>query len=272
MKTLLIRSASGFVYAALVLLSIYWGPMVFGLVMLLFAFFAIQEIQELAPLKPSKSSKLFIGIIGIFLYLLFYIQSLNYLPIEFLSIGIGLLFIVFMSEVFIFKGKAYESSATKMLSLIYTIIPLGLINYLFYFGNQDGTPDKSLLFAFFIFIWLNDTFAYLTGSLIGKHKLAEKISPKKTIEGSLGGMLFTLGASVLFSLYFPIISLYEWLIFAFIIVIMGTIGDLFESILKRSAGVKDSGNIMPGHGGILDRLDSVLLAAPFIFIYLKLIR
>jgi len=272
MKTLLLRSASGFVYAALVLLSIYWGPMVFGFLMFVFAYFSIQEIQELAPVPSSKRSKRLVVIMGLVIYLLFFMHALNYLPFEYLLINITLLFLVFIGEVLTFTGKAFESASIKVFSLIYTILPLGLINYLFYFNHQESAVNKSFLFAFFIFIWLNDTFAYLTGSLIGKHKLAKNISPKKTIEGSLGGMVFTLGSSILFSIYFPSLSIVEWISFAFIIVLTGTLGDLFESILKRSAGVKDSGSIMPGHGGILDRLDSVLLAVPFIYIYLNLIR
>lgn len=121
-------------------------------------------------------------------------------------------------------------------------------------------------------IWCNDTFAYICGKLFGKHKLYEKISPKKTIEGFIGGLLFTQIAAFVIFRYMEIgASLTFWMCTALGISIIGTIGDLIESKYKRQAGVKDSGSIMPGHGGILDRFDSILFAAPFIFLIYKLI-
>ena len=121
-------------------------------------------------------------------------------------------------------------------------------------------------------IWCNDTFAYICGKLLGKHKLYEKISPKKTIEGFIGGVIFTQIAALI--IYYNTqlnASLLFWLVLAFVVSLMGTIGDLIESKYKRQAGVKDSGAIMPGHGGILDRLDSIIFAAPFLFLIYKLI-
>lgn len=120
-------------------------------------------------------------------------------------------------------------------------------------------------------MWCNDTFAYICGRLFGKHKLYEKISPKKTIEGFVGGLLFTqIAALVLFKTTNMPFSLFFWLTIALTASTIGTIGDLVESKYKRQAEVKDSGAIMPGHGGILDRLDSILFAAPFLFLIYKL--
>jgi phosphatidate cytidylyltransferase len=130
----------------------------------------------------------------------------------------------------------------------------------------------------FILIWTNDTFAYLVGKSIGKHKLFEKISPKKTIEGFFGGLIFSIFAGYLISAYlikpsaqFSDKSILIWMIIAAIVGVIGTIGDLIESKFKRVAGVKDSGKIMPGHGGVLDRLDSVIFVAPFIFLFYKIL-
>lgn len=121
-------------------------------------------------------------------------------------------------------------------------------------------------------IWCNDTFAYICGKLLGKHKLYEKISPKKTIEGFVGGLIFTQIAAVIIFKYTDIqASLPFWLLIGLGISVIGTIGDLVESKYKRQAGIKDSGSIMPGHGGILDRLDSILFAAPFLFLIYKII-
>mgnify|MGYP001078647984 CR=1 FL=1 len=112
-------------------------------------------------------------------------------------------------------------------------------------------------------IWINDTMAYITGSLIGKHKLIERISPGKTWEGFLGGLIFTIATILIINQIFFEFDVISLVIIALVIVLSGTIGDLLESKLKREAGVKDSGNIIPGHGGILDRIDSLLVAAPF---------
>ncbi len=121
-------------------------------------------------------------------------------------------------------------------------------------------------------IWCNDTFAYICGKLLGKHKLYEKISPKKTIEGFIGGLLFTQIAAFIIFKYTNIqASLPFWMLIGLGISVIGTIGDLVESKYKRQAGIKDSGSIMPGHGGILDRLDSILFAAPFLFLIYKIV-
>jgi phosphatidate cytidylyltransferase len=144
------------------------------------------------------------------------------------------------------------------------------------FGIKDYNPK--IIIGLFILIWTNDTFAYLVGKSIGKHKLFERVSPKKTIEGFLGGVVFAAFAGFLISkLYirpnpdFSQKSILIWTIIALIVSIFGTIGDLIESKFKRIAGVKDSGTIMPGHGGVLDRLDSVIFVAPVIFLFYQIL-
>ncbi len=121
-------------------------------------------------------------------------------------------------------------------------------------------------------IWIADSAALLFGRRFGRHKLVPRVSPKKTWEGTAGGFLVTLIAAYVISLWFTVLNLNEWLIFAAIVVVFGTYGDLFESLLKRKVGVKDSGNIMPGHGGLLDRFDSTFFVAPMIFLYLKVLE
>ena len=120
----------------------------------------------------------------------------------------------------------------------------------------------------FIMIWVNDSFAYLVGKTLGRHKLYPAVSPKKTIEGSMGGLVFTLTAAFFLGKYAPVINTTQWLILAMVVVVTGGLGDLIESKLKRVAGVKDSGAILPGHGGMLDRLDSLVFAAPFAYLTL----
>ena len=124
-----------------------------------------------------------------------------------------------------------------------------------------------ILVGYFIFTWIYDTAAYLYGRQFGKHKLFERISPKKTWEGTIAGVIVTFLSSI--GLYFlvNILPLTDWLVLATIVVVFGTHGDLVESLLKRSLNIKDSGTILPGHGGILDRFDTMLISAPFVFLY-----
>ena len=122
----------------------------------------------------------------------------------------------------------------------------------------------------FTILWTHDTFAYLTGSMFGKHPLYRRISPKKTWEGSIGGFGFAIIAAYVISIFAPVLSMWQWMCFAVIITVIGTVGDLAESWLKRKAGVKDSGTILPGHGGVLDRFDSVLLVSPIIYLLILL--
>ncbi|MGC1515541.1 MAG: phosphatidate cytidylyltransferase, partial [Maribacter sp.] len=129
---------------------------------------------------------------------------------------------------------------------------------------------KLLIMGIFILIWVNDSFAYLVGKSIGKTKLFPSVSPKKTVEGTLGGFIFALGAAYLIATQEQLISPIQWMILATVIVVAGSLGDLVESKLKRLAGVKDSGAILPGHGGMLDRLDSLVFAAPFAYLTLNI--
>ena len=129
-----------------------------------------------------------------------------------------------------------------------------------------------LIIGTFILIWTNDTFAYIVGKSIGKHKLFEKISPKKTFEGFFGGLIFSVLIAVIVAKYYFDNGFIYWIITAIIISVFGTIGDLVESKFKRVANVKDSGNIMPGHGGLLDRLDSIIFVSPFLFLFYKIIH
>ena len=144
---------------------------------------------------------------------------------------------------------------------------LSLLGFVF---NNDGNVSYTpvLLLSFFALIWIYDTGAYLFGVTFGKHRLFERISPKKSWEGAIGGAIFAILASLLINHLFPgYLTVLQWIGFAFIVVVFGTWGDLVESMIKRSLNVKDSGNLIPGHGGILDRIDSSLLAGPAVVIY-----
>jgi len=154
------------------------------------------------------------------------------------------------------------------LTIAYIVIPFITLTLI---PIKDGGYYPNTIIGIFILIWVSDTFAYLVGSAIGRTKLYEKVSPNKTIEGSVGGLTAALIASFIIHHYYTHLSLTNWIIIALIVVVFGLLGDLIESKFKREAGVKDSGNFIPGHGGFLDRLDSIIFAAPFVYVYLHII-
>jgi phosphatidate cytidylyltransferase len=203
------------------------------------------------------------------------------LGIDIDQVNLGLLAICLLifikCLIFLFDNKEQiVSPIWKYLYLVgYILLPFIFIVKIS-FGINDYNPK--IIIGLFILIWTNDTFAYLVGKSIGKHKLYERISPKKTIEGFLGGVAFAIFAGYLISkLYikpnpnFSDTSILIWTMIALIVGVFGTIGDLIESKFKRIAEVKDSGKIMPGHGGILDRLDSVIFVAPIVYLFYQIL-
>jgi phosphatidate cytidylyltransferase len=163
-----------------------------------------------------------------------------------------------------------QDKTSKFVYLIgYVILPIIILTKI---PIREVKFEPKIIISIFILIWTNDTFAYIVGKSIGKTKLFESISPKKTIEGFFGGAVFAIIAGILISIYYLPMSLFYWVSIALLVSVFGTIGDLVESKFKRIAVVKDSGTIMPGHGGILDRLDSVIFVAPFIYLFLQIIQ
>ena len=189
-------------------------------------------------------------------------------------------YIIYLLYTFVVRLYLKEENPIKSLSLslmgqIYVALPLGLLSYIAYPPLEAQyllMPYNALMvIAFFSFIWINDTGAYIVGSLLGKHRLFERISPKKSWEGFFGGVIFTMVAGWVWSTQCSFLNTEQWIVLSAIVAIFSTWGDLCESLLKRTLHVKDSGQILPGHGGLLDRLDSVLLATPAAVIYLYLI-
>ncbi|MDZ7775580.1 MAG: phosphatidate cytidylyltransferase [Bacteroidales bacterium] len=170
------------------------------------------------------------------------------------------------------KKNPFLNIGTTLISFVYLVIPFALLNFIYAYGSDASGPDYTFILSFFIIVWINDSLAYLaTGLLAGRNKLFARISPKKTWEGFAGGFLFSMAAGAGFAFFFESPHIAIWLIYAACIAIFATFGDLIESMLKRNFEVKDSGSILPGHGGMLDRFDGVLLASPAVFLYLNLI-
>lgn len=176
---------------------------------------------------------------------------------------------LFIFELYSKRKNSIQALALAALGLLYIAVPLSLVNYLV-FNGAEKNYNFAFLLALFVFIWVNDSFAYLVGSLFGKHRLFERISPKKSWEGFIGGVLFTIVAAMIFAQFYHDLSMVGWGGFACVVVVAGTFGDLLESLFKREIGVKDSGRFLPGHGGILDRFDSMLFAIIPLVIYLEI--
>jgi phosphatidate cytidylyltransferase len=177
--------------------------------------------------------------------------------------------IIFIAELYRFKKSPFENIAMTLVGVLYIAMPFGLLNFFYLSGHNYAFI---LLLGYFVILWINDTFAYLFGTAFGKHRLFERISPKKSWEGSIGGALISIIAAWLIASFTNSLPLIHWIVIAIIIVICGTLGDLVESMLKRSLNCKDSGTLLPGHGGILDRFDAVLISAPIIFVYIQLVN
>ena len=179
---------------------------------------------------------------------------------------------LFVSELYTRHEHAINDWAYTMLSQMYIALPFAMLNVLAFQSSDDGIRYCRILpLSIFIILWTSDTGAYCVGSLLGRHKLFPRISPAKSWEGSFGGAILVLIAASLISQLIDdasILTLYEWLGLGLVVTIFGTWGDLVESLFKRTVGIKDSGNILPGHGGMLDRFDSALMAIPAAVVYL----
>lgn len=275
MSTFTTRLISGTVYVALIVLALTLS-MVWGLWILL-SFFAVAGIIEFNRLTGVNRPYIFRIVLdcAAAVWLLYataqYGMAISHGIGIFLPYLLYLLYVVCRST-FLPHQAMLPSLGNSVIGQLYIAVPLALTIRLTLVVDPFSSMTQYnglLLLAIFIFIWVNDTGAYLVGSRWGKRRLAPNISPKKSVEGSIGGLLLVLlSAVILRLLLFPELSWLRILLIAVVVAIFGTIGDLFESSLKRRAGVKDSGKLIPGHGGILDRIDSLLLAVPAVYLLL----
>lgn len=263
MTTTVTRALSGTVYVLLLvgatLYSQYSFLLLFGLLLL----FSVVEFCKLVSLKPIIP--LVIATVG---YILFNLN--NTVKTNEILLLIAALLVSIRSLLFLFekKDRFLDAQAKYVFLIGYLIIPIIIFTKIPFINNQY-VPE--IIISILVIIWSNDTFAYLVGITMGKNKLFERISPKKTIEGFVGGVIFAVVAGILLAEFYLHEPTIRWIIIAMIVSAFGTLGDLIESKFKRIAGVKDSGNIMPGHGGFLDRLDSIIFVAPFVYLFYQII-
>jgi phosphatidate cytidylyltransferase len=270
MKELLVRTVSGLVFAAVVIVCIFLSPWSYAMLMLFIVVVGTFEMGKLYHMSDKRDVVLG-ELFSVLSFALATMVALNVIPQRWLSFELLFLPLPFLYALFSRQKSVKEVLGFVYSSLAFLSLPCALVLFMYRSDLFGAKAGEWLIMLVFCLLWVNDIFAYLTGKLLGKHKLYYRISPGKTIEGSLGGLIFTIIAMIVFAHYADWLPISEGVGIAAIAVVFGTLGDLSESMLKRQAGVKDSGRLIPGHGGILDRFDSVMFSVPFIFVYLLLL-
>ena len=277
MSNLLQRSITGTLIVLVLISCIYMGKYYITGLFSIITILGLKEFYTLAEteeVKPLKLPGIIVGAIT-FIAATLYVHEL--ITIKYLLILLPMVFFLFCIELLNKESNPLENISATIMGIVYLCIPMTLLSSFTYpplLVNEATINEYNphILLGFFYLLWVNDSGAYVVGSLIGKHKLNERVSPKKTWEGTIGGGLFCIGTAYLISLYYNELNLIQWSIMAIIISSMGTLGDLVQSMFKRSTNIKDSGTLLPGHGGILDRFDGVLISSPFVFTYLQLLN
>lgn len=270
MKNFLVRATSGFVYVAIIVaMCLFGGSYGFPALCCLFAIPAAYELQRIMSERPFDGTSGYDVIAATALTALPALTAFTDSIATTLAFAIFLLVARLVIEIYAHRRAPQQKLATSMLTYCYVAIPLAITSQLYIMHGAW------LVLTMFMMIWLNDTGAYLVGSAFGRHKLFPRLSPKKSWEGFIGGLIFSAAVAFLVPQLFPSVDItlptWQICIIGIIVSVAATWGDLVESMLKRAAGLKDSGSIMPGHGGILDRIDSLLLVAPTIMILILLI-
>lgn len=271
------RAITGVIFVGVLIGCVLGGPISFSLLFALITALTIHEFGTIVSKQPDvEINKPICMLAGVFLF--FGFAYLGVMPgqSEVLIPYLFLLIYLLVSELYLKKKNPLNNWAYTMMSQVYIALSFSMLNVLAYHSVGGTSPyqiqyNPILPLSIFIFTWINDTGAYCTGMLFGKHRLFERISPKKSWEGSIGGGVFSIIAAILMAHFFPFMSIGVWIGLALTVVVFGTWGDLTESLLKRTLGIKDSGNILPGHGGMLDRFDSTLMAVPAAVVYLYVI-
>jgi phosphatidate cytidylyltransferase len=267
MNNFLKRTLSGALFVVVIVGSIMVNSYIFLVVFGLICGWTTFEFHKLTNQQKDIDVNIWLASCGaILLFICSYLSASSLCHFPVFSVYGTYIISVILIELFAKKNNPIHNWAYFILGQIFIALPFSLLNFIAFIDNYQPL----ILLALFVTIWINDSGAYIVGVTLGKHRLFERISPKKSWEGFFGGATFALLSGYLFSLLIPQICILNWVIFSEIVVIFGTFGDLTESLLKRTLNVKDSGNVIPGHGGLLDRFDSMLLAAPAIFIFLSI--
>lgn len=274
MNNLVLRIITALIGAGVIIGSIFFSAWSFAIVFMVIAVFTHYEYIKTIRHTTNKSPKfelvysLFVGLYFLLIRNSPYLIDYNIFSIidEFWMV----LIIGFMiAELFYNRENPFQQIGLNILGIYY--IPYAFATFIQIGVGPEQPVNLWFVIGLLFMVWFNDSFAYFAGRLFGKHKLFERISPKKTWEGFFGGMLMTIGCSIGLSFIFSELSMIQWIIWAVVVVFSATLGDLAESLLKRSIHIKDSSSLLPGHGGFLDRFDGFVLAVPFSALYLSIL-
>lgn len=269
------RTISGFLFVAVLTTCIFIHPLCFFALFLVINVIGILEFANMLKTAQIHINRVMCAICGVVLFTAGFLHT--YIGMQNAYVyALAVTFLLSICELYRKQTHSIHNLAFGIYALFYFTLPFTLLLYFPYMCCGKWQPD--IVFYPFLLVWLNDTFAYLFGSRFGKHKLFPRISPKKSWEGAIGGGVTTIIAGTLLAPYIDGLGyagIHPYLnaaAISTIVVFFGTFGDLIESMFKRCIEIKDSGNIMPGHGGMLDRFDSILFALPAIFVYLSLLQ
>lgn len=270
MKEFITRSISGLLYVTLLIASMFMQEALL-IILFVFGLIALAEFSKLIKLNTIVIT----SAIFTFIYFGFWYWCMIHINNNGTNEAIQILLVItIFVNLFLIKDLLTEKKIPLFQSKRYIATTFYLSSgfiFMLLIANYLNVFTPFLLLGAFILVWVNDSFAYLVGKNFGKQKLFPSISPKKTVEGFLGGLFFACVSSYFIAYFTELLTFTSWLILAIIVSVFGTLGDLIESKFKRQANVKDSGFIMPGHGGLLDRLDSIIFASPFIYLFLRII-
>jgi phosphatidate cytidylyltransferase len=266
------RTFTGAVFLVVMIGGIAWNHYSLEVLFFLISMLGLDEFYKLL-IKSGHEPQRKLGLLcGATVFLLILISKLIGEQAVF-YLSFVLIACIFFAELYRNKQNPFQNIAYSVIGIIYTVMPFALwVNFIKGYSFEAGNYNPHLLLGFFFLMWTNDTGAYLVGRALGKHKLWERISPKKTWEGFFGGLVLSICIGYVISLFYTELHYILWMIMAVIVSVFGTMGDLVESAFKRSIDAKDSGSILPGHGGILDRFDGVFLSTPFVLVLLQLVQ
>ena len=273
MSNLTQRFITGFIGVSLMIGAVLWNEYSLSGLFFFIAILSMREFYswcEKDQLQPQKIPGLISGAI-VYLYFSFFHDFFK--PGFFLFL-IPSVFGIFIMELYTRSEKPFVNIAITMLGVVYLALPMALMNLISKGGVHDSHEmyHPNIILGYLFIVWAGDTGAYFSGKKFGKRKLFERISPHKTWEGSIGGALSAYVVAFIVSTYFTDLRIIDWFLITFIVIVTGTYGDLVESMFKRSVHTKDSGNVLPGHGGFLDRFDAFFISAPFVYAYLALVH
>lgn len=276
MSNLTTRTLTG-AWIVLFVMGAFWlHPVTFffgGLIMMVGTQIEYYRMIRMTGIRPQVATGIITGVTS---FTISTLVAAQIVPGRLFLLLIPMLSVVMIIELYRKTEKPFDSLAHTYFSILYTVVPFSMMPFsAFYREGMGSIIDQNLIqyspgiiVGFFILLWTNDSAAYLTGITIGRHKLFERLSPKKTWEGFFGGLLIAAAVGYLISGWLGVVDKWGWVVIAVIISVAGTYGDLIESMFKRSIGVKDSGKILPGHGGFLDRFDSLVISFPMVYLYI----